>query len=1086
MTDPTLPDPLLEFWAEHSTPREPIEPSLLCWDRPDTLPQLNRRIRSYNAIAALLDDPDLFPVHPFGSDSTAFATDALPRIDGYEVYELIGRGGMGFIYHARQVALNRPVALKIVAPTIRTHAELTRRFLREAEIIANLRHPNIVPVYDRGAFDGDSVYFSMEWMPGGNLADRTTERPQNPVAAAALVRTLALAMAAAHACGVVHRDLKPGNILFTADNTPKIADFGLAQQMQSELTLPDMVLGTPSYMPPEQAKPGAVVGPLADVYALGAILYSLLTGRPPFRGETPWATVQQVLRGGPPPPRSFIPDLPKDLEAICLKCLQKHPGDRYASASDLADDLTRFADGRPVKARPIGPAKGLWRRMERHPLISILSLALVLLTVLGGTFARLSWLEVEQANRVAERERYLTQLQNVRERRVDDDPDWPARNLEALTALAADPAAADHWPTIRTETAAALTAPCFREVRRIDLDFQSYCTGFSPDGRLLAVIDWSTPDRGRVAVIDLATGDRVRSLSYGPSRTWSKLTNKDDGGRVIGFSPDGRWLIAGLRSGRIARWDLQSTATHAESVDGHEGDNPDPAENTVWCLTFSPDGQTALTGTRNCVRGWSLAPEWGQRFRKTDLQLEEPTRTVGRPFGLLFHRPSGECELVRIDPVTGDTSSAVRPFPNSRFAVSPDGRWTVKLMPEGLKLRSLTADVEVPLVSNYAGRHNLDLKSLGFVRGNRYLVTAEEHEHRLKLWDSLSGFQLTTRITGNGSLRFGVSPDRQRIAVPENNTVRVFEFAHSPVADAVGPYTTDQLFAVAMSPSGNRVVALTRRADGRETIVRYPPDDSTADPITDLPAGPTRRPLIAVHESGLTAATAEYNAQLLYVDGREPIRFDDPTDLAFDSGLHLWVTDGHTVKGVAVDTGAVTPLFDNDPAMKQAGMVFKCLAVGRDHLLVGRRDGSAFRIEKATGTARSWVLGTSATTAVSFGPDEASGVAGCENGQLYRLGWDGQSPQPFADRHHDAVTGVVVRPAYVVTASLDRTVRFWDTDGRYLFRLTASGPVHRLFASDDGRWLLAHVEGEIGVRRWDVPKLLAAIAAVGAPVPAAP
>src|SRR5262245_46469701 len=303
------------------------------------------------AVEAELDA--LFPTP--GHDSEADVSAArpaggdLPRIPGYEVEALLGRGGMGVVYKARHRRLNRFGALKMLLAGAYAGPNERARFQREAEAVAGLRHPNIVQVYDVGDHEG-WPYFTMELLEGGSLAQALAGTPQPAQKAAALLATLAEAVQVAHKGGIVHRDLKPANILFSGDGTPKIADFGLARHFDEDPTLTQsgVRVGTPSYMAPEQVTGKAgKIGPATDVYALGALLYEMLTGRPPFRGETPTQTELQVVNQEPVPPSRLNPKVPRDLETICLKCLHKDPQRRYPDAGALAEDVRRFLEGRP-------------------------------------------------------------------------------------------------------------------------------------------------------------------------------------------------------------------------------------------------------------------------------------------------------------------------------------------------------------------------------------------------------------------------------------------------------------------------------------------------------------------------------------------------------------------------------------------------------------------------------------------------------------------------------------------------------------------------------------------------------------------
>jgi predicted Ser/Thr protein kinase len=341
-----------------------------------------------DVLDARLDDEEPLEVIPVVE---AVARRVLPRIPGYEVLEELGRGGMGVVYKARQSGFNRLVALKMLLAGAHAADDERERFHREAEAVARLRHPGIVDVYAYGEIDG-CPFFSLEFLEGGSLADRLGDRPLPPHEAATLLADLARAAHYAHKQGIVHRDLKPANVLLTADGLPKITDFGLAKRLEVQgHTASGAVMGTPSYMAPEQAEgKSKKIGPAADVYSLGAVLYELLTGRPPFRAATTLDTLLLVLGTEASPPRDLNAAVPPDLETICLKCLHKDPAQRYASARRLAEDLDCFLKGQPLThARP----PGRWRRWDdaawratNTPLWSLLVGAGLMLVLLPITF----------------------------------------------------------------------------------------------------------------------------------------------------------------------------------------------------------------------------------------------------------------------------------------------------------------------------------------------------------------------------------------------------------------------------------------------------------------------------------------------------------------------------------------------------------------------------------------------------------------------------------------------------------------------------------------------------------------------------
>ena len=334
------------------------------------------------------------------------------NIPGYEILGELGRGGMGVVYKARHLALKRTVALKMVLDGAHAGAAALARFRAEAEAVAKLQHPNIVQVHEVGECGG-RPFFSLEYVEGGSLDRKLAGTPLPPREAAKLVEVLARAMHAVHQQGIVHRDLKPLNVLVTADGTPKITDFGLAKNLQNESgqTASGAIMGTPSYMAPEQAA-GKVklIGPLSDVYALGAILYEVLTGRPPFRGATTMETLLQVMGAEPVPP-SRLSKVPADLETICLKALHKKAAQRYGSAEALAEDLQCYRAGETIAARPASRLERTVKWAKRRPALAALlgmSVAAVLiLTVLGAWFT----LKLDRARRDAEDRRIEAEKQ---------------------------------------------------------------------------------------------------------------------------------------------------------------------------------------------------------------------------------------------------------------------------------------------------------------------------------------------------------------------------------------------------------------------------------------------------------------------------------------------------------------------------------------------------------------------------------------------------------------------------------------------------------------------------------------------------
>jgi serine/threonine protein kinase len=408
MSTPKRLSELLLHWRELQQQGKQVSPEEVCADCPELTDELKRRIEAIHAMEALLKDgvndsssttaaderPKRLPGTVAESATKDIDLDKI-RIPGYEVVGVIDRGGMGVVYKAVQTRLKRSVALKMILAGPHAGPQQLDRFRTEAQAIARLQHPNIIQIYEVGESEG-RPFFTMELVEGGTLAQHLEdfrlpasnsvtgssnskiavrkERDDRVARIVNLMETLADTIHTAHQRGIVHRDLKPANVLLTPEGLPKITDFGLAKRLDaaSKHTNTGAILGTPSYMAPEQAsgRPGNI-GPATDVYALGAILYELLTGRPPFQGETSLETLMGVMSQDPVPPSQYQRGVPRDLEAICLKCLEKKPAHRYASAADLADDLRRFRQDQPIARQRFRRLRRATRWLKRHMLLSV-------------------------------------------------------------------------------------------------------------------------------------------------------------------------------------------------------------------------------------------------------------------------------------------------------------------------------------------------------------------------------------------------------------------------------------------------------------------------------------------------------------------------------------------------------------------------------------------------------------------------------------------------------------------------------------------------------------------------------------------
>jgi WD40 repeat protein len=512
----------------------------------------------------------------------------------YEILKEIARGGMGVVYEARQVSAGRTVALKMILAGELASDSDVRRFRAEAEAAAGLDHPNIVPIYEVGEHEGQH-YFSMKLVHGGSLAQALAAGRWSRAwrEAARLLTAAARAVHHAHQRGVLHRDLKPGNILVDGQGQPHVTDFGLAKRITSESgpTHTGGVLGTPAYMPPEQARGEKGLTTAADIYSLGAVLYEMLTGRPPFPGATPMDTLLMVMEREPEPPRKVVAAVPRDLETVCLKCLQKEPARRYESAAALADDLQRWLAGEPIQARRVSAAERAWKWVRRRPAAAAVVALLMLCVLLGavgvGTLLQLRRTEeqrelAEQARRQADTQTHLTQIALSAQGVMRAHYEWLDNDVgRAEEALEACPEALRGWEWYYVKHL------CHGDLLTLTGDARRrFAFAISPDGRRLAC-----DEDGLVEVRDARTGTvLVRCERVAP----------DDDGAVycLAFSPDGEKLAGARGRDAVRVWDA---GTGRALLSLHHGDR----KKDIYCVVFCPDN-VHLASAGDDVRLWDV------------------------------------------------------------------------------------------------------------------------------------------------------------------------------------------------------------------------------------------------------------------------------------------------------------------------------------------------------------------------------------------------------------------------------------------------------------------------------------------------
>jgi eukaryotic-like serine/threonine-protein kinase len=736
-----------------------------------------------------------------------------PTIPGFEIRSELGRGGMGVVYKARQIGLNRLCALKIILPGEHHSAESRTRFLAEAETIAKLRHPNIVQIYSLGNHSG-MPYLELEYVAGGSLAGRLDRIPWPLEPAARMVAVLARAIGHAHRLGIVHRDLKPANVLLVDDETPKVVDFGLAKTLEadSNLTQSGVFVGTPSYAAPEQAEGlTGTVGRAADIYALGAIFYHMLTGRPPFQAATVLQTLEQVKTADPVPPSRLQPGLARDAETICLKCLQKDPQRRYASADSLADDLERWLDGEPITARPISAPARVWMWSRRNPIVTGLLAALTLFA-LGTTW---QWWRAEgllvQARREANSEAIDHALSICAQGDVGRGMLRLAEALESAPSDAADLKRAVRANLVTWSRHQTQLTNVLRHSDRV------HFVAFSPDGRTAVT---ASPD-GTARLWDGRTGEpRGAPLHH------------EGGVMQAAFSPDSRHVITAS---------LDQTARLWEVDDGRPSGAPLRHRGPVRSVAFSPDGRRVLTGSNDgTAQIWEVA---SQR------PLGPPLRHNGWVQQVVFH-PDGDVAItagqvdktVRLwDLRTGSVIGEPMPYyPGRRdnraprwFACSTNGELILTTgswsLGQQACARVWDATVGRPLGSPLC--HDGDIRAVA-LSGDGNVAMTGSGDRTARLWDARTGRPRCGPLQHEGQVLAVALDAAGTLALTgsEDRTARLWKVpGGEPVGDPL--HHPGQVLAVAFRSDGRAL--LTGCDDGAARLWTLAPAEPAGTPVPD-------------------------------------------------------------------------------------------------------------------------------------------------------------------------------------------------------------------------------------------------------------
>lgn len=969
-----------------------------------------------------------------GGDERALPAGFGSRYFGdYEVIEEIARGAMGVVYRARQLSLNRPVALKISLEGSLANSTLRERFRVEAHAAATLHHPNIVPIHEVGEYRGRH-FLSMELIEGGNLGERLgdfalppreeaypsaggvgirRQRQQRHHDLAALMATVARAIHHAHQRGILHRDLKPANILIDRDGQPHVADFGLAKLLEQEsyLTHSGAVLGTPAYMAPEQAAGESDRFTTAgDVYSLGAVLYHLLAGKPPFQAPTPLETLRLVVESDPVPPDRVNPAADHDLSTICLKCLEKDPNRRYPSAQALAEDLGRWQSGQTIFARPATRAERFARWCRRNRAVASLIGVVVLLLLTVALVATLSAFRLDRARQRAVaaeqaateklRESYLAQARALR---------WSGKAGRRFDALCAISNAAAIWPSLelRNEAIACLALEDLRPVtgvpvakpgERVLLDLAHERYAVLGTNRALSLRSWA---------------DQAEVRQF-PAQDQAVLYGGD-------FSRDGRWLSVLYADGVARVWDLQLGDLVCERADVLAAPLSAKPGDGFGVMAFSPDGSRWAVGVKPRQLAVVDLNDPAEE-RRQELPLE-PRLIRWNPSGTMIACAGGQRVIV-LDATTGAKAAEfVLPNRIATLAWHPDGAHL--LVAEG----ALPGGCSIHVLNPQSGTRDLlmagshaEATSLAFSPDGG-LLAVSGGSGWLRLFAFASGSELVSAPAGWGLVEFSADGRRLGVCSDAFSRVECFEVGRNkvsaPLRNGTNAMAEGATADVLFGPSGRWVEA---KVDG--ALALWEP--WSAKPLLRVPDWPFEKLVMPGKDFGLFGWSRRGFYRLPWAASGEDAAIGSPQPLAFTVPPAL---------ETACPPGGLQHLLPSGVPGQMA-----CAPDGRTVAIVSDR---CYILNVAAGTLQAVTDSTSRMKYVAVSPDGRWVATG---GAYY----------PSVDVW-EAVTGRrVARLAVGDTANVE-----FSPDGRWLVSGTAAE--YRFWRLGD--WTPAHRVGRVGVER---------------------